>query len=119
MIFSKWCFSLKIYVMTITHILMVYGHNLQIRAQLAACSAPVVGDSMYMPAAIAEMVSPGSNPLGRNKKLYRNENDQSLAIEEWVAQHGKEPSVAVGLQACQISWDDGKHCYGARSPWWR
>lgn len=105
--------------MTITHILMLYGHNLQIRAQLAACSAPVVGDSMYMPAAIAEMVSPGSNPLGRNKKLYRNENDQSLAIEEWIAQHGKEPSVAVGLQACQISWDDGKHCYGARSPWWR
>ncbi|KAK4360961.1 hypothetical protein RND71_019913 [Anisodus tanguticus] len=79
---------------------------LQIRAQLAACSAPVVGDSMYM-------------PFGKNKKLYTNENDKSLAIDEWIAQHGKEPSVAVGLQACQISWDDGKHCYGARSPWWR
>ncbi|XP_009624455.1 RNA pseudouridine synthase 6, chloroplastic [Nicotiana tomentosiformis] len=98
---------------------LLTGRTHQIRAQLAACSAPVVGDAMYMPAAIAEMVSPGSNPLGKNKKLYTNENDKSLAIDEWIAQHGKEPSVAIGLQACQISWDDGEHCYEARSPWWR
>lgn len=75
---------------------------------------------MYMPAAIAEMMSPGCNPFGKNREQYASENDKELAIEEWITQHGKEPSIAVGLQACQISWeDDGEHLYEARSPWWR
>lgn len=93
--------------------------TMQVRAQLAACGAPIVGDSMYMPAAVAEMESPGLNPFGQYKKHYTTENDKETAVAEWIARHGKEPNVAIGLQACQISWDDGKHTFEARAPWWR
>lgn len=86
--------------------------QLQIRAQLAARGAPLVGDTMYMPAAVAEAESPGQNPFGKNKK-------ESSNIEEWISYHGKEPIAAIGLQACRISWDDGDHTYEAGSPWWR
>lgn len=92
---------------------------MQIRAQLAACGAPLVGDSMYMPAAISEMTSPGLNPFGKCKNDYTSEIDKAMAVTEWIARHGKEPKVAIGLQASQISWDDGEHMYEARSPWWR
>lgn len=92
---------------------------MQIRAQLAASGAPLVGDSMYMPAALAEMTTPGLNPFGKCRKHYTNEDEKEMAITEWITRHGKEPSVGIGLQACQISWDDGKHIYEAGSPWWR
>lgn len=92
---------------------------MQIRAQLAACGAPLVGDSMYMPAAIAEMNNPGLNPFGKYKKHYTSETDEATAVMEWISRHGKEPKVAIGLQACQISWDDGELMYKAGSPWWR
>lgn len=98
--------------------LLTSQHVMQIRAQLAACGAPIVGDSMYMPAAIAEMISPGLNPFGKYKKQYTTENDKETAVAEWIAQHGKEPGGAIGLQACQISWDDEEHFYTAGSPWW-
>ncbi|KAK6133352.1 hypothetical protein DH2020_032923 [Rehmannia glutinosa] len=98
---------------------LLTGRTHQIRTQLAACGAPLVGDSAYMPAAIAEANCPGLNPFGKNKKEYTDDDAKALAIEEWIAHHGKEPSVAIGLQACHISWDDGEHSYEAGSPWWR
>ncbi|XP_021294797.1 RNA pseudouridine synthase 6, chloroplastic [Herrania umbratica] len=96
---------------------LLTGRTHQVRAQLAACGAPILGDSMYMPATIAEIANPGLNPFGKYKK-HTSENDKEIAMTEWISQFGKEPSVAIGLQACQISWDDGEHFYKARSPWW-
>ncbi|XP_012568926.1 RNA pseudouridine synthase 6, chloroplastic [Cicer arietinum] len=98
---------------------LLTGRTHQIRAQFAACKAPLIGDSMYMPAAIAEMMNPGLNPFGKYKKDFTSESEKETAVINWIAQHGKEPSVAIGLQACQISWDDGEHIYEAGSPWWR
>ncbi|KAF7840649.1 RNA pseudouridine synthase 6, chloroplastic isoform X1 [Senna tora] len=98
---------------------LLTGKTHQIRAQFAACKAPLVGDSMYMPVALAEMANPGLNPFGKHKKDFSNEGEKEMAVLNWVAQHGKEPSVAIGLQASQISWDDGERFYTAGSPWWR
>lgn len=91
---------------------------LQIRAQFAAVCAPIVGDSMYTPSVIARMANPSVNPFdGKWKELLTN--DQTAAVEEWISQHGKEPSTAIGLQASHISWDDGRCSYEAGDPWWR
>ncbi|KAG4956232.1 hypothetical protein JHK85_042612 [Glycine max] len=98
---------------------LLTGKTHQIRAQFAAYKAPLIGDSMYMPAAIANMSNPGLNPFGKYKKDFSSESEKETAVVNWIAQHGKEPSVAIGLQACQISWDDDEHFYEASSPWWR
>ncbi|XP_010267715.1 PREDICTED: RNA pseudouridine synthase 6, chloroplastic [Nelumbo nucifera] len=98
---------------------LLTGRTHQVRAQLAACGAPIVGDSMYMPAALAEMTNPGLNPFGEYGMKYTNDDNRTKAIEEWIVHHGKEPRIAIGLQACQISWDEGEHFYEAGSPWWR
>ncbi|KAK6932337.1 hypothetical protein RJ641_001961, partial [Dillenia turbinata] len=79
--------------------------------------SPVVGDSMYMPAAIAEIARPRINPFGKFRRRYSSKDDEENAVEEWIAQHGKEPSVAIGLQTCEISFDNWEHYYEAGSPW--
>lgn len=98
---------------------LVTGRTHQVRAQFAACGAPIIGDSMYMPAALAELTNPGVNPFGKNNREHSCEDDKKVAIKNWVSLHGKEPTIAIGLQACQISWDDDEHIYKAGSPWWR
>ncbi|XP_023748040.1 RNA pseudouridine synthase 6, chloroplastic [Lactuca sativa] len=101
---KEFAFECKINLLT--------GRTHQIRAQLAACGAPIVGDSMYMPAVIAELVGPA-----KLKKQFESDS----AIEEWAAKHGKEPGVSIGLQASQISWDEDEgqhHLYQAGPPWW-
>ncbi|CAO2842579.1 unnamed protein product [Amaranthus hypochondriacus] len=98
---------------------LLTGRTHQIRAQLAACGAPIIGDSMYMPAVLAELNKPGVFPFGKFKSAYSCEDDKRAAVDNWISLHGKEPSLAIGLQACQISWNDGKHIYEAGSPWWR
>ncbi|MED6143887.1 hypothetical protein PIB30_009959 [Stylosanthes scabra] len=98
---------------------LLTGKTHQIRAQFAACKAPLIGDSMYMPATIAEMTNPGLNPFGKYNKDFSSESERETAVINWIAQYGKEPSVAIGLQAYQISWDDGEYSYKAGSPWWR
>ncbi|CAK8544659.1 unnamed protein product [Lathyrus sativus] len=98
---------------------LLTGRTHQIRAQFAACKAPIIGDSMYMHAAIAEMSNPGLNPFGKYKRDFISESEKETAEINWITQHGKEPRVAIGLQACQISWDDDEHIYKAGLPWWR
>ncbi|KMS96730.1 hypothetical protein BVRB_8g200350 [Beta vulgaris subsp. vulgaris] len=98
---------------------LLTGRTHQIRAQLAACGAPIIGDSMYMPAALAELTKPGVSPFGKCKAEHTRGDDKRFAIDNWISLHGKEPSLAIGLQACQISWDDDKYVYEAGSPWWR
>lgn len=72
-----------------------------------------------MPAALAELTKPGVSPFRKCKREYSCQDDKRIAIEHWISLHGKEPSLAIGLQACQISWDNDTHIYEAGSPWWR
>lgn len=100
---------------------LLTGRTHQIRAQLADYGAPIIGDSIYMPAAIERMTSPHLYPFieGDIKKETIIDESLNAAIDQWILQHGKEPDLAIGLQACQISWDEGECNYKAGPPWWR
>uniref|UniRef100_A0A804MTQ6 Pseudouridine synthase RsuA/RluA-like domain-containing protein n=1 Tax=Zea mays TaxID=4577 RepID=A0A804MTQ6_MAIZE len=99
---------------------LLTGKTHQIRAQLAAIGAPIIGDSAYMTAAMAAMANPSINPFGRERLSYNSEEEKEAAVEAWIASHGKEPKSVIGLQASEISWDhEGKHhSYKAGVPWW-
>ncbi|WOL00554.1 hypothetical protein Cni_G09267 [Canna indica] len=96
---------------------LLTGKTHQIRAQFAAIGAPIMGDSMYIPSVMAKMANPSFNP--QRWMEHTSEDDKMAAIENWIAQHGKEPNAAIGLQASHISWHDGKCSYKAGNPWWR
>ncbi|KAK8940795.1 hypothetical protein KSP39_PZI010480 [Platanthera zijinensis] len=98
------------------NLLTVKTHR--VRAQLASIGAPIVGDSMYMPSAFAAISNPLINLFGEQRKKYSSDNDKVAAMAGWILCHGKEPNSVVGLQASQISWNDGDHFYEARAPWW-
>lgn len=98
---------------------LLTGKTHQVRAQLASIGAPIVGDSMYMPSALAAISNPLINPFGERGKKYSSDNDKVAAMAGWISCHGKEPNSAVGLQASHISWGDGDRCYVAGAPWWR
>ncbi|XP_028104712.1 RNA pseudouridine synthase 6, chloroplastic-like [Camellia sinensis] len=76
---------------------LLTGRTRQIRAQLAACGAPIVGDSMYMPPAIAEMISPGLNLFGKYKKQCTSEYDKVMAMQEWISYGSGEQTWAFSL----------------------
>ncbi|KAH9311221.1 hypothetical protein KI387_026256 [Taxus chinensis] len=100
---------------------LLTGRTHQIRAQLAACGAPIIGDSIYMPAAIKMMMAPYLYPFaeGETNNEVRDDEAMNATIDQWILQHGKEPDLAIGLQACEISWNDGECTYQAGPPWWR
>ncbi|XP_042434950.1 RNA pseudouridine synthase 6, chloroplastic-like [Zingiber officinale] len=98
---------------------LLTGKTHQIRAQFAAIGGPIIGDSMYTPPVMARMANPSVDPFGGSCKEYESEDEKMAAIEEWIAQHGKEPNAAIGLQASHISWNNANCSYEAGDPWWR
>lgn len=100
-------------------IILLTGKTHQVRAQLAAIGAPIVGDSMYMPSTLATISNPCINPFGKQRKKFLSDDERKASLVEWISCHGKEPNSAIGLQASQISWNDGNYSYEAGAPWWR
>eukprot|EP00250_Pteridium_aquilinum_P010241 c19237_g1_i1 orf=375-1811(-) len=101
------------------------GRTHQVRAQFAALRAPIIGDSMYMPAILSSLKAPEVHPFPTTPVGIEVDGDKKVVnieekkLEEWVALHGTEPECAIGLQASEISWDDGACSYNAGDPWWR
>ncbi|KAI9123373.1 hypothetical protein K1719_004673 [Acacia pycnantha] len=77
---------------------LLTGKTHQIRAQFAACKAPLVGDSMYMPAALAEMANPGVNPFGKHKKDLIGEGEKEMASLTWIEQHGRNQVLQLAFK---------------------
>ncbi|CAM6106761.1 unnamed protein product [Calypogeia fissa] len=106
---------------------LLTGRTHQVRTQFAALNAPLVGDSMYIPATIARLKFPDVDPL-LNAPIMDNEESwvgnvkdrkDAVVMARWVAMHGKEPDCGLGLQASQISWEDDEiHTFQPGAPWW-
>ncbi|KAL3680192.1 hypothetical protein R1sor_023148 [Riccia sorocarpa] len=107
---------------------LLTGRTHQVRLQCAAAGAPLLGDSMYIPATIARLSNPQIDPcltavaVENVESWIGNIKDRRDGgpMERWLAAHGREPECAIGLQACKISWnDDGQILeFEAGSPWW-
>ncbi|MCO5579362.1 hypothetical protein L7F22_033217 [Adiantum nelumboides] len=108
---------------------LLTGRTHQVRAQFASLRAPVIGDTMYMPAIARLLKSPDvypfQNVLAEVMEDIEADADSNIftldekILEDWIALHGSEPECTIGLQASDISWDDGVCVYKANDPWWR
>lgn len=114
---KKFAYECKVEILT--------GRTHQIRAQFAALGAPLIGDSMYMPPVVSRLKSPELQPCylrsAKPKDTVSDENGldiDEVGLEKWISLHGGEPECAIGLQALQISWDDGASHFKAGEPWW-
>jgi len=97
---------------------LLTGRTHQIRVQFAALDAPLVGDSVYMPGAVARRQAAEVDPFLNSSSLQDAESLESV-IENWRNQHGLEPECALGLQASVVSWEGEKQVFRAGRPWWR
>lgn len=73
-----------------------------------------MGDSMYMAAAVARLASTSADPF-----LQESREVDELAVEKWIALHGREPECAIGLQASYLSWGGNGCTSRAGVPWWQ
>ena len=96
-----------------------YGVHLQVRVQFAALGAPLVGDSVYMAAAIARKNDPHIDPFLEGSIGEEDKEALDMVNEQWRAQHGLEPECAFGLQASVVSWEGESRIFKAGRPWWR
>ena len=87
--------------------------------QFAALGAPLVGDSVYMAAAIARKNDPHIDPFLEGSIGEEDEEALDMVNEQWRAQHGLEPECAFGLQASVVSWEGESRIFKAGRPWWR
>ncbi|EFJ05993.1 hypothetical protein SELMODRAFT_136149, partial [Selaginella moellendorffii] len=119
---SKFAYECRVKLLTgLTH---------QLRAQFSALGSPLIGDSLYMPAAAARLENPELDPfLDTRKKEIADEEAgiekspaESKQLEKkWISLHGSEPLLGIGLQSCEIGWkDEGEVLrFRAGKPWWR
>ncbi|KAI5074552.1 hypothetical protein GOP47_0010513 [Adiantum capillus-veneris] len=108
---------------------LLTGRTHQVRAQFASLIAPVIGDTMYMPAVGSFLKSPEVYPFQYMPAEVEEDTEvdtdtkmltiDDKVLEDWIALHGPEPECTIGLQASEISWDDGAYVYKANDPWWR
>ncbi|XP_024522388.1 RNA pseudouridine synthase 6, chloroplastic isoform X2 [Selaginella moellendorffii] len=114
---------------------LLTGKTHQVRAQFAALGAPILGDTIYIPAAIARRQNRAIDPVLRDDGQWSEERE-----ERWILHHGSSaPKLAIGLQASSISWigdttidillvdeepidresSQSNFSFHASSPWWR